>query len=105
MWPLIILLGIYVGTSALGTGLRYRLISTHGFRWVHHALFGLIWLALVTAVAYGFYYGAPWRWLVLLIAPLMAVLPKFRPGSATHCLTAAAGLVILAAAVVWAALM
>ena len=105
MWTLLILLGVYAGTSALGTGLRFRVIDTSGFRWVHHALFGLIWLTLAIAIAYGFNYGLPWRWLIILIAPLMAVLPKFRTGSASHCLTAAGGLVILFGAIGWAALL
>jgi hypothetical protein len=104
MWTLLVLLGVYAGTSALGTGLRFKLIDTSGFRWVHHALFGLIWLALAIAIAYGFNYSTPWRWLVILIAPLMAVLPRFRTGSASHCLTAAAGLVFLVVAIAWAAI-
>ena len=103
MWTLLALLGVYAGTSALGTGLHYRLIDTSGYRWVHHALFGLIWLTLAISIAYGFNYGLPWRWLVVLIAPLMAVLPRFRTGSASHCLTAVGGLVLLIGAIVWAA--
>lgn len=102
MWTLLALLGIYAGTSALGTGIRLGWVSTRGWRWVHHALFGLIWLALSGAAIWGFTFGAPWRWMLLGVAPFLVLLPRFRPGSSAHCWTATGGLVLVAGLVIWA---
>ncbi|PJF48399.1 MAG: hypothetical protein D6709_03260 [Chloroflexi bacterium] len=103
MWTLLVLLGIYAGTSALGTSIRLGWVSTRGWRWVHHALFALIWLALGGAAAWGFVFGAPWRWWLFIVAPFLMLLPRFRPGSSAHCWMATGGLAALAGLVVWAA--
>ena len=102
MWTLWVLLGVYAGTSALGTGIRLRLIDTSGFRWVHHALFGLIWLTLAASIFWSFSTALPGRWLLLILVPCMALLPRFRAGSASHCLAAVGGLVVLIGIIVWA---
>lgn len=104
MWTLWALLGVYVGTSALGTGIRLRMVDTSGFRWLHHALFGLIWLTLAASIYWSFTIALPARWLLLALVPGMALLPRFRPGSASHCLTAVAGLVVLVGVIGWASL-
>ncbi|MFN4293214.1 MAG: hypothetical protein ACK4JD_03695 [Thermoflexales bacterium] len=103
MWTLLALLGIYAGTSALGASIRLGWVSTRGWRWAHHALFALIWLALGGAAAWGFAFDAPWRWPLFIVAPFLMLLPRFRPGSSAHCWTATGGLVVLAGLVVWAA--
>lgn len=102
MWTLFALLGVYAGTSALGTGIRLGWVSTRGWRWIHHALFAIIWLALAGAVLMGHLTAAAWRWPVLAVAPFLALLPKFKPGSSAHCFTAAGGLVVLVGLIVWA---
>lgn len=104
MWTLWALLGIYAGTSALGTSIRLGWVNTHGWRWVHHALFGLIWLALGGAAIWAFTFDAPWRWPLLGVVPFLVLLPRFRPGSSAHCWTATGGLVILLGLVAWATL-
>lgn len=104
MWTLVVLLGVYAGTSALGTGIRLGWVNTHGWRWVHHALFAAIWLALAGALLWGHLTLAMWRWPVLAVAPFLVLLPRFQPGSSAHCLTAVGGLVVLMGLVVWTAL-
>lgn len=96
------LLGVYAGTSMLGTGIRLGWVSTRGWRWVHHALFALIWLALGGAVLWGFVFAAPWRWMLFAVVPFLVFLPRFRPGSAAHCWTATGGLAVLAGIAGWA---
>ena len=102
MWALWTLLGVYAGTSALGTSIRLGWITTHGWRWVHHALFALIWLALAGAAVWGQVSMASWRWPVLAVAPFLVLLPRFKPGSSAHCLTAAGGLLVVIALIIWA---
>jgi hypothetical protein len=103
MWTLLVLLGIYAGTSALGTSIRLGWVSTRGWRWIHHALFAGIWLALGGAAIWAFASDAPWKWGLLAVAPFLALLPRFRPGSSAHCLTAAGGLIVLIGVLAWAA--
>lgn len=104
MWTLVTLLGVYAGTSALGVSIRLGWVNTRGWRWVHHALFGLIWLALGGAMLWGFVFGAQWKWAVWAVAPFLVLLPRFKPGSSAHCLTAVGGLMVLTGIVAWAAL-
>jgi hypothetical protein len=103
MWTLWLLFGVYAGTSALGTGIRLGWVSTRGWRWVHHALFALIWLALGGAALWAFTVDASWRWGVLAIAPFLVVLPRFKPGSSAHCFTAVGGLLVVIGTLAWAA--
>jgi len=101
MWTLWVLLGIYAGTSALGTGIRLGWVSTHQWRWVHHALFALIWLALAGAAWQAFVNAAPWRWGLLGSVPFLVLLPRFRSGSSAHCWTATGGLFVVAGTMIW----
>jgi hypothetical protein len=104
MWTLLALLGVYAGTSALGTGIRLGWVNTRGWRWVHHALFALIWLTLAGATLWAFANAAPWRWPLIAVAPFLILLPRFRPGSSAHCLTAAGGLLVVIGVIVLAIL-
>lgn len=93
--PLLALLAVYAGTSALGVGIRLGWVSTKGWRWIHHSLFALIWLALGGVLVWA---AATNTWAAVTSvasAPFLAFLPRFRPGSARHCWTAAGGLVVL----------
>ena len=102
MWTLWTFLGIYAGTSMLGTSIRLGWISTRGWRWIHHLLFAVLWLSLIMCAGWSFWTNVPWRWGALMIAPFLALLPRFKPGSAAHCWTAACGLALLVGVVVWA---
>lgn len=93
--PLLILLAVYAGTSALGLGIRLGWVSTRRWRWIHHGLFALIWLALGGVLAWA---AATQTWppaTAAASAPFLALLPRFRPGSARHCWTAAGGLAVV----------
>lgn len=93
---------VYAGTSALGVSIRLRWISTAGWRWVHHMLFAGIWLLLAGTLLWSFVQGDPWRWSLIAVVPFMILLPKFKPGSSAHCLTAGGGLIVLLGAIGWA---
>ncbi len=99
---LIALLGVYAATSALGTSIWLGWVTTRGWRWVHHALFALIWLALGATALWAFTADAPWRWGLLATSPFLIALPRFKPGSSAHCITAGAGLLVLIGVVAWA---
>ncbi|MFN3705702.1 MAG: hypothetical protein ACK4WM_06890 [Thermoflexales bacterium] len=99
---LAVLLGVYAGTSALGTSIRLGWVTTRGWRWVHHALFALIWLALGTTALWAFTESVVWRWGLLAITPFLIMLPRFRAGSSAHCWTATGGLLALLVVVAWA---
>jgi hypothetical protein len=105
MWTLLAVFFLYAGTSALGTGIRMGWVNTKGWRWVHHALFAGIWLALGMALLWSFTNSDPWRWGLLAVAPFLVFLPRFKPGSTAHCLTAGGGLVVLIVLTGWAVLM
>ena len=101
MWMLWVLLGVYAGTSALGTSIWLGWVSTRGWRWAHHALYALIWLALAGATWQAFTEHAPWRWGLIGVAPFLVLLPRFRPGSPAHCWTATGGLFIVLSTAIW----
>jgi hypothetical protein len=99
LWLLVM---AYAGTSMLGTSIRLGWVSTRGWHWVHHALFALLWVCVAVASFWSYANAVPWRWGVIATAPFLAFLPRFRPGSSKHCLTAAAGLIVLVATLIWA---
>ncbi|MCS6774250.1 MAG: hypothetical protein RMM31_07275 [Anaerolineae bacterium] len=102
MGLLLALLSIYAGTSALGTGIWLGWVSTRRWRWAHHALYALIWLALAATTLWAFSAQVAWRWGLLGITPFLILLPRFRPGSSAHCWTATGGLIVLVCVVGWA---
>lgn len=103
MWTLLAFFCVYAGTSALGLSLQRGWVSTKGWRWIHHALFAIIWLTLGVALLWSFTHNEPWRWGLIAIAPFLILLPRFIPGSPKHCLTAAGGLAVATGVIGWAA--
>ena len=101
---LLALFCVYAGTSALGTSIRLGWVSTKGWRWVHHTLFAGIWLVLGGALLESFLNKNPWWWGLVAIALFLIFLPRFKPGSSAHCLTAAGGLIVLVGLIGWAAI-
>jgi hypothetical protein len=105
MEMLLALFCVYTGTSLLGISIRFGWVNTRGWRWVHHALFAGLWLVLGGALLWSFIQGEPWRWSLIAIAPFLILLPKFKPGSSAHCLTAGGGWAVLLGTMGWAFVM
>jgi hypothetical protein len=72
------------------------LVDTGPFRWLHHALFFLVAASAVAAVAVGFFLGEPYRWTLLPVLALFAVLPRVRAGTVGHAALACGALVFYA---------
>ncbi|MCS7088029.1 MAG: hypothetical protein NZL91_04975 [Thermoflexales bacterium] len=102
MGLLLLTVGVYAATSMLGTSIRLGWVSTRGWRWVHHALFASIWLALGVTLLWAFNAQVAWRWGLLGAVPFLVFLPRFRAGSSAHCWTATAGFLPLVATLAWA---
>ena len=102
MPSLLIGLGIYLSTAALGTSAQLGLVNTHPFRWLHHVLFAAVWLSLIVAVVLNWPHG--WSGALIGVGLCMAILPRFRAGTRSHCLSAVVGLGCYLFALGWAAL-
>ena len=82
---------------ALGVLVQFGIVDTKPFRWLHHALFFAVFASAALAVAAGFWEEAPYRWVLLPVLALYAVLPRVRAGTAGHAALAGAALVFYAA--------
>jgi hypothetical protein len=91
--------GLYVTNLALGVGVQFRWVSLHRFRWVHHALYGLVFVSAGAAALAGLLAGSRWWALVPTLAAL-AVFPRLRGGSVAHRNAAFVGLLGYALALV-----
>lgn len=92
---------LFLANFALGVLVQFGVVDTKPFRWLHHALFFLVFLSAALAVGYGFWQGAPYRWALLPVLPLFAVLPRVRAGTAGHAALAGAALIFYATGLVW----
>lgn len=91
---------LFVANFVLGVLVQFRLVSTKSFRWLHHALFFAVFAAAALAVAVGFWQGAAYRWTLLPVLPLFAVLPYVRAGTAGHAALAGGAMIFYAASFV-----
>jgi hypothetical protein len=83
---------LYVANLALGVGVQFRWVSTKGFHWVHHALYGVVFLAAGAATLTAILAGSRW-WAFLPTLLALGLLPRFRGGSMPHRNLALLGLV------------
>ena len=60
---------------------RFGMVDTKPFRWLHHALFFAVFVAAL-ALGVGYLQGAPYRWALLLV--LLVVVPRVRAGTTGH---------------------
>ena len=87
---------LFVMNFALGLLVQFGIVDTKPFRWLHHALFFAVFVSAALAVAAGFWSGAPYRWALLPVLALYAVLPRVRAGTPGHAALAGAAMVFYA---------
>lgn len=75
---------LFLANFVLGLLVQFGVVDTKPFRWLHHALFFAVFATAAGAVLAGFYWGAPYRWTLLPVLGLFAVLPYVRAGTRGH---------------------
>ena len=86
----------------LGVLVQFGIVDTKPFRWLHHALFFAVFASAALAVAAGFWQEAPYRWALLPVLALYAVLPRVRAGTPGHAALASAAMIFYATGLVYA---
>jgi hypothetical protein len=85
-------LGLYIANLALGVGVQFKLVSTRRFRWVHHALYAVVFAGALAATIGLVLSGQRW-WPLALTLGALSVLPRHRGGSRPHMALATLGFV------------
>ena len=75
---------LFLATFVLGVLVQFGVLDTKPFRWLHHALFFAVFASAALAVVAGFLQEAPYRWALLPVLALFAVLPRVRAGTPGH---------------------
>ena len=91
---------LFILNFALGILVQLRIVDTKPFRWLHHALFFAVFVSAAAAVLVGFLSDAPYRWALLAVLAVFAVLPRVRAGTIGHA-ALACGALLLYSAGVW----
>ena len=92
---------LFLANFALGLLVQFRIVDTKPFRWLHHALFFAVFVSAALAFGVGFVQGAPYRWVLLPVLGLFAVLARVRAGTPGHAALACGALILYAAGCVW----
>ncbi len=92
---------LFLANFTLGVLVQFGIVDTKPFRWLHHALFFAVFGSAALAVCVGFVQGAPYRWALVPVLVLFAVLPRVRAGTPGHAALAGAALILYAAGCVW----
>jgi hypothetical protein len=92
-------LGLYIANIALGVGVQFKLVSTKRWRWVHHALYAVVFAGAIAATSGSILSGSRW-WPLVLTLGALAVLPRFKGGSRQHMVLTVLGFVGYALALV-----
>ncbi|QIN79251.1 hypothetical protein GBA65_12820 [Rubrobacter marinus] len=87
---------LFLANFALGLLVQFGVVDSKPFRWLHHALFFAVFVSAAAAVLAGFYWGEPYRWTLLPVLGLFAVLPYVRAGTRGHAALACASLMFYA---------
>ena len=93
---------LFAANFALGVLVQLRIVDTRPFRWLHHALFFAVFVSAALAVAAGFWAEAPYRWALLPVLALYAVLPRVRAGTAGHAALACGAMIFYATGLAYA---
>ena len=75
---------LFLLNFALGLLVQLRIVDTKPFRWLHHALFFVVFVSAAGAALVGFLAVAPYRWALLPVIALFAVFPYVRAGTVVH---------------------
>ncbi|QYJ14323.1 hypothetical protein Rxycam_00119 [Rubrobacter xylanophilus DSM 9941] len=92
---------LFAANYLLGVAVQLRLVDSRPFRWLHHALFFLVFASAALAVAVGFWRGEPYRWALVPVLVLYALLPLVRAGTFGHAVLASLALLCYGAALSW----
>jgi hypothetical protein len=85
-------LGLYLANLILGVTVQFRIVSLHKMRWVHHALYFVVFVGAVLAIVGLMISGSKW-WMLTLTLGALAVLPRYKGGTRPHMILALLGLV------------
>jgi hypothetical protein len=85
-------LGLYLANLALGVAVQLRYVSLHRMRWVHHALYFVVFVGAVLAIV-GLMIGRSKWWMLTLTIGALAILPRYKGGTRPHMVLALLGLV------------
>ncbi len=87
---------LFLVNFALGMLVQFGFVDTKPFRWLHHALFFAVFASAALAVGVGFLQGAPYRWALLPVLALFAILPRARAGTPGHAALATLAMILYA---------
>ena len=93
--------GLFLANFVLGVLVQFGVVDTKPFRWLHHALFFAAFASTAVAVIVGFWQGASYRWALLPVLVLFAILPRVRAGTPGHAALASVALIFYATGFVW----
>ncbi len=91
---------LFVVNFALGILVQFGVVDTKPFRWLHHALYFAVFASAALAVGVGFLQGAPYRWALLPVLALFAILPRVRAGTPGHAALASLAMILYATGLV-----
>jgi hypothetical protein len=97
----IVAMGLFLANFALGVLVQFGIVDTKPFRWLHHTLFFAVFASAAVAAGVGFLLGAPYRWVLLPVLILFAVLPRVRAGTPGHVALAGGAMILYATGCVW----
>jgi hypothetical protein len=94
-------MGLFLANFVLGILVQFRVVNTKPFRWLHHALFFAAFASAALAAGVGFLQGSAYRWVLLPVLVLFAVLPRIRAGTPGHAALAGGALILYVTGCVW----
>ena len=92
---------LFLANFALGVLVQFGIVDTKPFRWLHHALFFAVFASSAVAAGVGFLQGAPYRWVLLPVLALCALLPRVRAGTPGHAALAGGAMIFYVTGFVW----
>ncbi len=92
---------LFLANFVLGVLVQFGIVDTKPLRWLHHSLFFAVFASAALAAFVGFVQDAPYRWVLLPVLALFAVLPRVRAGTPGHAALAGAALILYATGFVW----
>jgi hypothetical protein len=85
-------LSFYLANLLLGVTVQFRWVSLHKIRWVHHALYFVVFVTALLALLGLMLEGSKW-WKLTLTIGALSVLPRYKGGTRQHMVLALLGLV------------